>query len=96
MKKILDGDALEKHAEKLGLDTKGDYIIQSVSGRHKRATDAELQRRVIEAERAIRENRLWWIALISAIASVISAATAIIAVATRTFHDQGVKSCCHP
>jgi hypothetical protein len=83
MKKLLEGEALERKAQKLGLDTMGDYITQSVSGRHNRATDAELQRRVIEAERAIRENRLWWIALISAIASVISAATAIIVVSTQ-------------
>jgi hypothetical protein len=80
MSKLLEGDALEKRAQQLGLDIQGDYITQSVSGRHKRAPDSELQRRVIEAERAIRENRLWWIALISALASVISAATAIIAV----------------
>jgi type IV secretory pathway component VirB8 len=39
-----------------------------------------LQRRVIEAERSHRESRLWLIAVISSIASVISAATAIVAV----------------
>lgn len=33
--------------------TPRETILQSVSGRHKRATDAELQRRVIEVERAI-------------------------------------------
>ncbi len=81
MKKQLEGETLERRAKELGLDIMGDFITQSVSGRHKRATDSELQRRVTEAERAIRENRLWWIALISAIASVISATTAIIAVA---------------
>jgi hypothetical protein len=80
MKKLPEGDELEKRALKLGIDIQGDYITQSVSGRHKRASDSELQRRLIETERSIRENRLWWIAFISAIASVISAATAIIAV----------------
>ena len=80
MKKLLEGATLEKRAQELGVDIQGDYITQSVSGRHKRAHDSELQRRVIEVERSIRENRLWWIALISALASVISASTAIIMV----------------
>ena len=80
MKKLLEGEPLEKLAKVLGVDTKGGPITQSVSGHFKRADDAELQRRVIEAERAIRESRLWMLAVISAVASVISAITAIIAV----------------
>ena len=80
MKQLLTGAALEKRARELGVDIRGDYITQSVSGRHQRAFDSELQRRAIETERSIRENRLWWIALVSALASVISAATAITAV----------------
>lgn len=30
MKKILEGDALEKRAIKLGIDIQGDYIIEGV------------------------------------------------------------------
>ena len=36
--------------------------------------------RVVEAERSKRESKLWLIALISAIASVVSASTAIVTV----------------
>ena len=50
--------------------------ISQELGRERRALDYELQRRVIEAERTIREARLWWIAVISAVASVVSALTA--------------------
>jgi len=80
MKKILEGEALEQHACELGVDIQGGPITQSISGRHKRADDHELQKRVIEAERSIRESKLWMIALISAIASVVSALTALLAV----------------
>lgn len=83
MKKILEGDALEQHARKLGVDIQGDLITQSSSGRQKRASDYELQRRVIEAERSIRESKLWQLALISAIASVVSAVAALLAIALR-------------
>lgn len=83
MKKILEGDALEQRARKLGIDIQGDLITQSSSGRHKRASDYELQRRVVEAERAIRESKLWQLALISAIASVASAVAALLAIALR-------------
>lgn len=80
MKKLLEGEQLEKRAKELGCDIQGDPITQSISGRHKRADDAELQRRVIEAERSLRESRLWLLALLSAIASIVSAIVAIIAV----------------
>jgi hypothetical protein len=80
MKKILEGDALEQRARQLGVDIQGESITQSSGGRHKRAGDYELQRRVIEAERSIRESRLWKLAFISAIASVVSAAAALLAV----------------
>lgn len=81
--KLLEGKDLEKKARELGCDVQGDPITQSSSGRHPRAGDYELQRRVIEAERSIRESRLWRIALMSAIASMASAITAIIAVCLR-------------
>ncbi|MGA7578082.1 MAG: hypothetical protein ACLQUW_03360 [Desulfobaccales bacterium] len=84
MEKILEGDELEQRARQLGVDTKGDPITpNSYSGRHKRASDFELQRRVIEVERSFRESRLWKLALISAIASLASAAAALLAVLSK-------------
>jgi len=80
MKKILEGDVLEQRARQLGVDIQGDPITQSSSGRQSRASDYELQRRVIEAERSIRESKVWILAIISALASVISAAAALLAV----------------
>ncbi len=83
MAKLLQGDELEKRAIKLGVDIQGPPITQSVSGRHKRADDCELQRRVIEAERSERESKLWIIALASAVASIVSAITALWVVLTH-------------
>jgi hypothetical protein len=83
MKKLLKGEELEEYAKKIGVDIQGDLIFQSASGRQKRASDYELQRRVQEAERSKRENRLWLMALISALASLVSAITAIIAISTK-------------
>ncbi|MBN1796447.1 MAG: hypothetical protein JW804_07225 [Sedimentisphaerales bacterium] len=80
MKKLLQGEALEKRAIELGCDIQGDPITRSSSGRHSRADDSKLQKRVIEAERSIRESRIWIFAFFSACASIISAITAIIAV----------------
>jgi hypothetical protein len=80
MNKLLQGDELERRAVELGIDIQGDAVTQSSSGRHRRVDDAELQRRVLEAERSIRESRLWILALTSAIASIVSAAAALVAV----------------
>ena len=77
---LLTGAALESRAQELGVDIEGDPRTHSSSGRAPRASDYELQRRVSEAERRIRESRLWILAVISAIASVLSAAAAMIAV----------------
>jgi hypothetical protein len=77
---LLQGEELEKRARALGVDVEGDTRTQSSSGRAPRAPDHELQRRLSEAERSIRESKLWLLAVISAIASVLSAAAAIIAV----------------
>ncbi len=54
---LLTGAALENRARKLGVDIEGDPRTQSSSGRAPRASDYELQRRVLEAERGIRESR---------------------------------------
>jgi hypothetical protein len=80
MKKLLEGEALIERAKQLGIDTQGELIFASASGRRTQASDYELQRRIIEAERSRRESRLWLIALVSAIASVFSAIVALIAV----------------
>lgn len=77
---LLTGAALENRARELGVDVEGEPRTQSSSGRAPRASDYELQRRLMEAERGIRESRLWILAVISAIASVRSAAAALTAV----------------
>lgn len=79
MKKLLRGKDLFDKAIELGVDTSGDYIYKSSMGRHD-ADEYELQRRVIEAERSIRESKLWIVALVSAISSVISAITTLVAI----------------
>jgi hypothetical protein len=79
MAKIPTGEELERRCHELGIDLTGLLRTQSISGSSPRAADYELQRRLIEAERTIRESRLWLVALISAIASVASAATAQLA-----------------
>lgn len=77
---LMMGEALENRARELGVDVEGEPRTQSSSGRAPRASDYELQRRVLEAERGIRESRLWILALVSAIASVLSATAAMLAV----------------
>jgi hypothetical protein len=79
MKKLLTGQDLEKRCLVLGIDTKGTLPHTGQRGENK-ATDADLQRRLIEAERANRESKLWWFALVSALASVLSAVAAFVAV----------------
>lgn len=81
--KLPTGEDLERRARNLGVSVEGEAITQSSLGRMKRAPDYELQRRVIEAERTIRESQLWILALISAIASAASAIAAIAAVMHR-------------
>jgi len=83
MAKPLKGDQLERKARELGVDITSEPRIQSSSGRATRAPDYELQRRVTEAQRQVRESRLWVLAVISAIASVLSANVAFIAVARK-------------
>ena len=67
---LLSGDKLKARALELGVSTTKDKAA------HDNVSDAELQRRVLEAERSIRENRLWIVALLSALASIISAIAA--------------------
>ena len=77
MGKLLQGKELTDRAIKLGVDINGPLIKPDGGGR---VDDHELQRRVIEVERHIRESRLWLIAVISAGASIVSAITAFVAV----------------
>jgi len=69
-KRLLQGQELEQRARELGVDIQGSPRTGSSSGNHPRAEDHELQQRVN------RESRLWLLALISAVASAISALAA--------------------
>jgi len=82
------GEELERRARELGVDVLGGPATRSSSGDRRQAPDHELQRRVIEAERARRESNLWVLAvlstvlaLLSAIAAALSAGVALYAVA---------------
>lgn len=66
--------ALKQEAVKLGVSLEGS---NNADGTFR---EAAIQARVREAKRARRERSLWIIALISALASCLSAATALYAV----------------
>ena len=80
MSRLPIGEELERQCQQLGIDITGEPRTHSASGSRVRATDFELQRRLIEAERSSRDRKLWVIALVSAVASVISAFAAWFAV----------------
>ena len=85
---LLTGEALRRRAEMLGVVmTKDDPVEPSGSYEMFRAvvSEAELQRRVIEAERHLQAQRMWVIAVIAAVASVLSALAAWCAVYIKTF-----------
>ncbi len=67
--------ALRELAQELGCSLSSTY-----GGDGSKHLEDELVRRIQEAARSIREARLWWIAVISAIASAISALAAWTAV----------------
>lgn len=82
-KRVLEGDALMKRAQEHEVCVDSDDLV-TIPGKgtvHTLAPEYEIQRRVIEAERHLREHRLWLIALLSAIASVLSAIAAWVAAA---------------
>ena len=83
MKKLLKGDKLKQRAEGLGIECSGLEIRQCDSCENALVYEFELQRKVIEAERSIREHKLWIFAFISAIASALSAAAAFIAIFSK-------------
>lgn len=66
---------LRELAQRLGVSTHG-----TVDPTRGKTNIPELQSRIINAQRSIREGRLWWIALISAISSALSALAAWTAV----------------
>ncbi len=82
MSKLLTGDALEQRCRELGIDTLGDtQSTKEIHGQIRlRATDEQLQRRLLEFERSVRESRMWMLALVSSLASLCSAVVAVIAV----------------
>ena len=88
-RKLLTGDALYKRVRELNVSEETDSFAHSdVYGRQVMpVTEYELQRRVMEAEQHSREHRLWIVAVVSMIISVLSAAAAWWAV----LHQAGGK-----
>lgn len=83
MTRLLTGDALRERAQKLAVSVagSGSFVnIPDAGTQELPVAEAELQRRVIEAETHLRGQRMWVIALASAIASIMSAAAAWYAV----------------
>lgn len=82
MRKLPVGDELRKRAEQLGvaMETDQSVLIPGRGNVPLIAEDYELQRRVLDAERHIREHRIWLMAAISAVASVVSAFAAWLAI----------------
>jgi len=85
MKRLLEAQELRERARELGVSLEGlpAQLTEDPYGRSAnidQLNDPEIQRRVMEAERRIREGRLWLLAVISALASVVSAAAAWYAV----------------
>jgi hypothetical protein len=77
-----DGDKdieLRKLAQSLGCSLDSTY-----SGQNAKHLQEEVIRRIQEAARSLREARLWWIAVISAIASAFSALAAWFAVLIKS------------
>ena len=82
MWKLPVGEELRKRAKQLGvaIETDQSVLVAGHGNVPLIAEDHELQRRVLEAERHMREHRLWLVAVISAIASLVSAVAAWLAV----------------
>lgn len=82
MRKLPTGEELRKRAVQLGvaIETNQSVVIPDSGNIPLIAEDYEIQRRVLDAERHLREQRLWLVAAISAIASVVSAFAAWLAI----------------
>ena len=80
---LLTGEALKMRADELGVvrviddpnEPTGDYTMFRAA-----VSEAELQRRVIDAERYLQGQRMWLVAVISSTASIVSALAAWFAV----------------
>ncbi len=88
MRKLPQGEELVSLCKKIGISVAPISFVDLFSGTKRLKiiapeNEGELQRRFLEFKRARREAQLWIIALVSAIASVLSAVTAIIAVSFR-------------
>jgi hypothetical protein len=66
--------AMREYAIELGCSLSSSYTS---NGKH---VEEEMVKRIQEAMRSIREARMWWIAFVSGVASVISALAAWFAV----------------
>ena len=83
MSKLLQGDALLDRARELGVSVYANSTPSNggaAAAFNAVATEAEIQKRVIDAELRILARRTWWSALASAIASALSAAAALVAI----------------
>ncbi len=85
MSKMPTGQDLINACEKKGIDIQGERILfEDLKKTHRaQATDYELQQRLIEFKRHLRESRMWMLALISALTSFASAIIALVAVYGR-------------
>ena len=78
-KPLLEGKALIERAERLGVSIGSGESHNSLRGGAEfQAAEYQIQQRVLEAERHLRESQLWRIAFASAIASIVSAVAAAV------------------
>jgi len=82
MNKLLTGEELRDECRKNGIDIMGERVaFEDLKKPHRaETTDYELQQRLIEYRRQLRESRMWMLALISALTSLASAVIAVYAV----------------
>lgn len=77
--------ALRELAMELGCS-----LLSTYSGDGGKHLEDELVRRIQEAARSIRESRMWWIALIASVSSIVSALAAWSAV-LLSYAQNGLK-----
>ena len=79
---LLTGDALLAKARELGVDVSGDARINAVVTNLEplMASDYEIQRRVLEAERQLRERKMLWVAIVLPVLSAFVAVGSLIVV----------------
>lgn len=86
-KRILTGHELVERAEQLGISIYREDANVPIGTKPIMApvvSEFEIQRRVMEAERHLREQRLWIVAVISAVFAIVSAIAAWAAVITNS------------